>query len=92
MGSPTAFADEKCEMRLRTKANSGPHGLYVPAGAFWGGEDVRKMADRGTLKVIHITLYRLSLTDCNEASRVSKWRYMYISVTQTIIDFIKGIF
>ena len=28
-----------------------PHGLYVPAGAFWGGEGIQKMADRGTLQV-----------------------------------------
>ena len=27
------------------------HGLYVPAGALWGGHDIQKMADRGTLKV-----------------------------------------
>lgn len=33
------------------EAKNGSHGLYVPAGAFWGGHDVQKMADRGTLKV-----------------------------------------
>ena len=26
-------------------------GLYVPSGALWGGEDIRKMSDLGTLKV-----------------------------------------
>ena len=25
----------------------------MPSGAFWGAEDVRKMADRGTLQVSH---------------------------------------
>ena len=51
IGSPTALAKDDLEKKLRSKANSGPHGLYVPTGAFWGGEDIKKMADRGTLKV-----------------------------------------
>ena len=28
------------------------HGVYIPSGAFWGGEDIKKMADRGTLQVL----------------------------------------
>ena len=32
------------------------YGLYVPAGAFWGGEDVKKMADRNSLKVTFFCL------------------------------------
>ncbi len=27
------------------------NGLYVPSGALWGGDDIRKMSDLGTLKV-----------------------------------------
>lgn len=42
------------EAALRAAATS--HGLYIPAGAFWGAEDILKMADRGTLKVI-VDLY-----------------------------------
>lgn len=49
IGSPTALASEEVESSLRAAATV--HGLYVPAGAFWGAEDIMKMADRGTLKV-----------------------------------------
>ena len=49
IGSPTAMATEVTEKALRSAATQ--HGLYVPSGAFWGGEDIRKMADRGTLQV-----------------------------------------
>ena len=52
-GSPTALAKDGLEEKLRSKANSGSYGLYVPAGAFWGGEDIKKMSDRGTLKVCY---------------------------------------
>ena len=51
IGSPTALADAAVEGRLVQEAREGVHGLYVPAGAFWGGQDVQKMADRGSLKV-----------------------------------------
>ena len=52
LGSPTALADRTLESRLvSASSSSSGHGLYVPAGAFWGGEDIRKMAERGTLKV-----------------------------------------
>jgi len=37
------------ELKLRNAAVK--HGLYIPAGALWGGEDIKKMADRDTLKV-----------------------------------------
>ena len=49
MGSPTALADKDTETALRQAATT--HGLYIPSGAFWGGEDIMKMATRGTLKV-----------------------------------------
>ena len=49
IGSPTALSEAKTEVALRRAASE--HGLYVPTGAFWGGEDIKKMADRGTLKV-----------------------------------------
>ena len=51
IGSPTALANAEVESKLRSTAMTSGNGLYVPSGAFWGGEDVRKMADRGTLKV-----------------------------------------
>ena len=51
VGSPTALAEGAVEQGVVREAREGEHGLYVPAGAFWGGQDVQKMADRGTLKV-----------------------------------------
>ena len=49
IGSPTALSDLSLESSLRNAAQK--HGLYVPTGAFWGGDDIKKMADRGTLQV-----------------------------------------
>ena len=51
-GSPTALADKDLEDRIKKSVEKSGNGFYVPSGAFWGGEDIRKMADRGTLKVI----------------------------------------
>ncbi|KAK6466733.1 putative L-aspartate dehydrogenase [Huso huso] len=51
IGSPTALADSDLETRLRETAKHHGNTLYVPSGAFWGGEDIQKMADAGTLKV-----------------------------------------
>ena len=51
MGSPTALADAAVEEKVVGAVWAGPHGLYIPAGALWGGQDVQKMADRGTLRV-----------------------------------------
>ena len=61
MGSPTTLADSAVEKVLVEAAREGRHGLYVPAGAFWGGQDVQKMADRGTLKVGTLLLLLLLL-------------------------------
>uniref|UniRef100_T1J5E0 Aspartate dehydrogenase domain-containing protein n=1 Tax=Strigamia maritima TaxID=126957 RepID=T1J5E0_STRMM len=55
MGSPTALADPEVEIKLREAAN-GNHGLYVPSGAFWGGEDIWRMADRNTLRGLKVTM------------------------------------
>lgn len=49
IGSPTALAAQEVESSLRAAATT--RGLYIPAGAFWGAEDILKMADEGTLKV-----------------------------------------
>jgi len=49
MGSPAALAQTGLEEKLRMSATD--HGLYVPSGAFWGSDDIRKMADRGNLQV-----------------------------------------
>ena len=58
VGSPTAFADADVESQLRALATrpGGVHGVYVPGGALWGASDIQKMADRGTLKGLTITM------------------------------------
>ena len=52
LGSPTVLAKKDTEIQLRDATKTYGKGLYVPSGALWGGEDIRKMADLGTLKVI----------------------------------------
>ncbi|KAG1700037.1 putative L-aspartate dehydrogenase [Nymphon striatum] len=54
IGSPSALANAELERKLRSAAKS--HGLYVPSGAFWGGEDIKKMADLKTLKALKVTM------------------------------------
>lgn len=54
LGSPTALADKDLEDDLYKSADK--NGLYVPSGALWGGEDIRKMAERGTLKGLTVTM------------------------------------
>ena len=56
LGSPTALADPEIETVLYKFANEGHHGLYVPSGALWGGEDLRKMSERGSLKELTVTM------------------------------------
>eukprot|EP00696_Hemimastix_kukwesjijk_P010521 gnl/Hemi2/23249_TR7800_c0_g2_i1.p1 gnl/Hemi2/23249_TR7800_c0_g2~~gnl/Hemi2/23249_TR7800_c0_g2_i1.p1 ORF type:complete len:299 (-),score=33.78 gnl/Hemi2/23249_TR7800_c0_g2_i1:196-1092(-) len=57
MGSPTAMADADVEVAVRTAAGfPNGHGLYVPSGAFWGANDIRKMADRGTLRGLSVEM------------------------------------
>ena len=54
IGSPTALADRDIETALETAADH--HGLYIPSGALWGGEDIRKMSERGTLTGLTVTM------------------------------------
>ncbi|ELU04098.1 hypothetical protein CAPTEDRAFT_1663 [Capitella teleta] len=54
IGSPTAVADREIESQLRNAAKN--HGFYIPTGAFWGGEDIKRMADRGALQALKITM------------------------------------
>lgn len=57
IGSPTALADRELEASLREEAaRATGFGLYVPVGALWGAQDIRKMADRGTLKGLTVTM------------------------------------
>ena len=54
VGSPTALADQSVEDTLRGASRS--HGMYIPTGAFWGGEDIKRMADRGSLQAVKVTM------------------------------------
>ncbi|KAH3877571.1 aspartate dehydrogenase domain-containing protein-like [Dreissena polymorpha] len=56
IGSPTALADAETELKLRSAATR--HGLYIPTGALWGGEDIRKMAEKGSLQALKITMMK----------------------------------
>ncbi|KJE88448.1 aspartate dehydrogenase isoform 1 [Capsaspora owczarzaki ATCC 30864] len=64
VGSPTVFADSHLESQLRAIAMSADntHGLYIPAGALWGGNDIQKMADRNTLQSLTITMKKHPLS------------------------------
>ncbi|CAL1270354.1 unnamed protein product [Larinioides sclopetarius] len=54
IGSPTALSDEFLFEEL--KAAARVNGLYVPSGALWGGEDIRKMSDSGILQSLTVTM------------------------------------
>ena len=51
IGSPTALADSTTWNSVKDACFKYGHSVYVPNGAFWGGEDIKKMADLGTLEV-----------------------------------------
>lgn len=54
IGSPTALADPDVESKLKRAARE--HAVYIPSGAFWGAEDIRKMADNNTLLGLKVTM------------------------------------
>eukprot|EP01090_Pellita_catalonica_P019843 TRINITY_DN6869_c0_g1_i1.p1 TRINITY_DN6869_c0_g1~~TRINITY_DN6869_c0_g1_i1.p1 ORF type:complete len:288 (-),score=60.38 TRINITY_DN6869_c0_g1_i1:550-1413(-) len=58
VGSPTIFADIDVEKEIRAVAenNTQNHGVYIPAGALWGADDIQKMSDRGTLEGLTVTM------------------------------------
>ncbi|KAL7640546.1 UNVERIFIED_CONTAM: hypothetical protein RMT77_008821 [Armadillidium vulgare] len=54
VGSPTALASPVLEAKLRSGAKI--NGLYIPAGALWGSQDIAKMADNDILKGLKVTM------------------------------------
>ena len=58
VGSPTALADPALEavMREAAASNGGNHGLFIPSGALWGAQDILKMAQRGLLASLSVTM------------------------------------
>uniref|UniRef100_A0AC35GF89 Aspartate dehydrogenase domain-containing protein n=1 Tax=Panagrolaimus sp. PS1159 TaxID=55785 RepID=A0AC35GF89_9BILA len=59
IGSPTALANDTTFNIIKEKLKEFPERrVFVPAGAFWGGADIQKMADFGTLKGLTITMIK----------------------------------
>lgn len=56
VGSPTCFANAETEKSVRDALQGSPNAVYVPAGALWGAGDIQKMANRGTLHSLCITM------------------------------------
>lgn len=54
VGSPGALANKQFEATLKQSVTN--HTLYIPCGALWGSEDIRKMADCQTLEKLSITM------------------------------------
>ncbi|KAM9392054.1 aspartate dehydrogenase domain-containing protein [Pholidichthys leucotaenia] len=56
VGSPAALSDPDLNQKLRQASQQYDRTLYVPSGALWGGQDIQKMNDSGTLKALFIRM------------------------------------
>ncbi|XP_038609048.1 putative L-aspartate dehydrogenase [Tachyglossus aculeatus] len=56
VGSPSAFADQDTERRLREASSHGGHTVFVPRGALWGAEDIRRLDQAGGLLGLRVTM------------------------------------
>ncbi|XP_028267688.1 aspartate dehydrogenase domain-containing protein [Parambassis ranga] len=56
VGSPSALSDPDLNQKLRQAAQKYGRTLYVPSGALWGGQDIQRMNDSGTLKALFIRM------------------------------------
>ncbi|GMR42627.1 hypothetical protein PMAYCL1PPCAC_12822, partial [Pristionchus mayeri] len=56
IGSPTCLADQELLDAVKKLAVEKNRKVLVPAGAFWGGNDIQKMADKGTLKALQVSM------------------------------------
>lgn len=56
IGSPTALADQAVKKQIQEAAEQYQHGVYIPSGAFWGAQDIQKMAKLGTLTSLKVTM------------------------------------
>ena len=56
------MADEDIETALHEIAIEGKHGVYIPVGALWGAEDIRRMADSGALEVTQRNTIKVSVS------------------------------
>ena len=63
VGSPTAFSDKDLYDSMYHLASNKSvdgsatgHAVYLPVGALWGAEDIHKMAQRGSITGLKITM------------------------------------
>ena len=56
IGSPTALGDEDLLKRLIQSSRENKRKIFVPCGAFWGASDITKMANKGSLKGLKVTM------------------------------------
>ncbi|CAJ0578576.1 unnamed protein product, partial [Mesorhabditis spiculigera] len=57
IGSPTCLADDGLMATTKKLLAENPgRRVFVPAGAFWGGNDIQKMAETGLLQALTVTM------------------------------------
>ncbi|XP_017542308.1 putative L-aspartate dehydrogenase [Pygocentrus nattereri] len=56
VGSPSALSDSQLDKELRLTAKKHGKTLYVPSGALWGGQDIQRLNDSGSLKALSIRM------------------------------------
>jgi aspartate dehydrogenase len=56
VGSPTAFADDSVLKQCLDVSTATSHSILCPVGALWGAQDIARMAQRGSLTALEITM------------------------------------
>jgi predicted dinucleotide-utilizing enzyme len=56
VGSPTAFANESVLQQCLEVSAALNHSILCPVGALWGAQDIARMAQRGSLTALEITM------------------------------------
>ncbi|XP_036797799.1 putative L-aspartate dehydrogenase isoform X1 [Oncorhynchus mykiss] len=56
VGSPSALSDPQLNQELRQAAEHHGRTLYIPSGALWGGQDILRLNDSGSLKALFIRM------------------------------------
>lgn len=56
VGSPSVLADRQLEAKLYEVLNKSNKRVFVPNGALWGSQDIRRMSNVGKLKALEIEM------------------------------------
>lgn len=56
IGSPSVLADRQLEVNLSEAIRKSNKRLFVPNGALWGAQDIRRMSNTGKLKALEIEM------------------------------------